>query len=223
MNIKKALEIFLVLTVMLCTFTACSSDNSDNVNDINSASVTEEQKSEINDGQNVDLTESVTEVPLEEWGFEHLDLIQNGFVPITSYNLDTDEPYVEFEGSYPNFEFLEYGTVFSGELEKDSQGNLYIEKGSWDASYTVSSNDVYNWDEISDRGVRVIEERIVVTEKNFLVFKMSFGSGTFVDYCIPYSLIDWERGFCDYAEYRGINEYGFEGDIKYFKLYIKQK
>lgn len=206
----------LAISVCIVIFVPTLKTNSNSTHSVDN-NLTTTENSISQESQTIDSNETI---PLSEWGFNNLSEMGNYLIRINGYDLNGDEPYVYFESrdkyDSPTSYLFENGYWFNCEISGDDSTGYTLQKEQLAGLYEVIDNDSIYWygSNDSDSGsAYMIMERKTVPEKNLLVLEMGWDSDS-VDWYIPYSLIDWEKGVCEY-EKRGEYEY-------YYKLYLKR-
>ncbi len=144
--------------------------------------------------------------PVSEWGFNNLDEIGSGLVQITGYNLEEGYVYYTDKDNEGDIFKLENGFYITQLLNMDAK----TMRSGYMSDYEAVNNDSFY---LPGDGAFTIERREVVTD-NFVLF-VDDNFGYFDTFYVPYSLIDWDRGFDVY-------ESGDGEDYKYtYKFYLK--
>ena len=219
---KKTLCIKIILSLIPVVISLCiivfipklqkgSTDCFNSNNDLNTTEETNFFQSETSSNN--------TTTPLSKWGFNNLSEMENYLIRINGYNLDGNNPYVYFESrtkyDSPTSYLFENGYWFNCEFSGDDTTGYTLKKRELAGLYSIIDNDSIYWygSNDSDSGSSyMITERITALENNLVILEMGWDTD-FTEWYIPYSLIDWEKGVC---EYKQNGEYAC-----YYKLYLK--
>lgn len=220
---KKIIAAILILTILLVNFTACDNSLDD---EKTTTETTTEQTTEYAYNNNDNLyyyePENPT-TPVKEWGFYNLDEMDNILIEITGYNLSGDDPYVYFKSeskyyaSSAIFRGLNGGYVYDYEISSAYE----LKKSAIVGQYNIVDNDtisLYKYGNGKNYSLIIDKRKTASSFNNFVVFEM-LDNGQSEIWFIPYSLIDWDRGFVDYKDTRNIET---PEELSY-KLYLKNK
>lgn len=127
--------------------------------------------------------------PVSEWGFNNLADMGNSMVKIAGYSLGKYSDYVTVrQGTYE----FQNGYVLQNSFEIIDNQCVFKTAHSPDPYKLVDNNNI-----IVDGWDWTIYERVTSKfNKNIVVFKLYASNkyGTHEVWCVPYNLIDWERG-----------------------------
>lgn len=195
-SMKKAVALLLCLCVLI-VFPSCGKDEDE----------IEDTKRTAKTSENPIVTEPTTiATPMSQWGFNNIEEWGSGFLEITGYNLSGSDEFVFYCGDYSMRTWtFENGYIVTHKVEDN-------EIMTYDAQqYYVVNNDTAT---IPGDGTLTIDERKTVDDKEFMVF-VEKRSANRERWYVPYSLIDWDRGFEPYQADDGY-------DYRYaYKFYLK--
>lgn len=211
---KKSIAAILTITLLfLCT--ACGKKDSDDLQNQEKVSSETTTKEALSEYDFFDLPETTTEKSLSELGFYDLSEMGNIFIEITGYDFSGDDPYVYYESDYSGKIWgFKNGYCYSGKINENNKITL----NEIIATYTTVDNDtVYLYSSNEGNGTLMLSDRKVFSKFNTVIFTLT-NNGHEDGWLIPYSAIDWDKGFCELEQETG----RYYTKTTYFKLYLKK-
>ncbi len=206
-KIKSSIAIIMTMSLLLlCTACMGAPIESENV-----------QKQEETTTEATTITEITIQKPLSELGFYDLNEMGDMLIEINGYDFSGDDPYVYYKSDYSGkiWEFRN-GYCFLCKIDDDNK----IVSNEIIGNYTIVDNDtVYLTSSNEGNGTLVLSDRRTFLEFNTVIFSL-MNNGYEDGWLIPYSAIDWEKGFCEVE--REEYSYGSRTQVTYFKLYLKK-
>ena len=175
------------------------------------------QKQEEETTETTTTSETTTKKSLSELGFYDLDEMGNMLIEITGYDFSGDDPYVYYESDYSGkiWEFKN-GYIFTCKIDKDNE----IASNEILGNYKIVDNDtIYAYSSNEGNGTLMLSDRRTFPNLNTVIFTL-MNNGHEDGWLIPYSAIDWDKGFCEVEQ----KTYSYSSGTKttYFKLYLKK-
>ena len=206
-NNKKLVIVNVVVAILfaiISTVIVVVAENDNKHNDMVNKMIAEANE-EVNKTETIDDNKNKPVSSISNWGFNNLDEIGSGLVEITSYNLEAGYVYYTADEEYNIFK-LENGFYITQVLNMDAK----TLRTGYMSEYEPVNNDSFY---LPGDGAFTIERREVISDDFVLFVDDNFGY--FDTFYVPYSLIDWERGF-DVYESDGEEDYNYT-----YKFYLK--
>ena len=209
----KRLTAAILATSLLFLCTACATEPSEQ----NNLQQYEETTTEpTNVYENTTIPETTTQKSLSEYGFYNIDEMGNILIEINGYDFSGDDPYVYYDSDYSGkiWQFKN-GYCYAGRVNEENK----IVMDNIIGTYTIVDNDtVYCYSSDEGNGTLMLTDRKVFSDFDTVIFTL-INNGNEDGWLIPYSAIDWEKGFCEVEQK---DSYWGGATTTYFKLYLKQ-